>query len=282
MIPFLPYSSEKVNANFLSLGVFLPLLLFHYRLLLWYSDLYTLFNPASCSPALCRFLEPLALCYLPTFLLFFLIREKNHLFFCKVCQKIPLFSQYFYALTKGEIFLCKNPLLGCFLLMLFILFYLFLVYSESFFMHFRILLLLPYLSFRLSLLKEDNFVVRNYPGFLEVKQEMEEPRVKEVLIVFSLFCSLFNLVLYRLDTIRAEDVRFTEKRCDKVLLGVKDQIGSLDYNQIVEEKEEVFQSYRRKPFLYKASLFFFHNKQQRSDIIYKKIEKLSQTLSPTN
>ena len=128
MIPFLPYSSEKVNANFLSLGVFLPLLLFHYRLLFWYSDLYTLFNPASCSPALCRFLEPLALSYLPTFLLFFLIREKNHLFFCKVWEKIPLFSQYFYALTKGEIFLCKNPLLGCFLLMLFIFFYLFLVY----------------------------------------------------------------------------------------------------------------------------------------------------------
>lgn len=105
-------------------------------------------------------------------------------------------------------------------------------------------------------------MVRNYPGFLEVKQEMEEPRVKEILIVFSLFCSLFNLVLYRLYTIMAEDVRFTEKRCDKVLLGVKDQIGSLDYNQIVEEKEEVFQSYRRNPFLYKTSLFFFHNKQQ--------------------
>ena len=149
-------------------------------------------------------------------------------------------------------------------------------------MHFRIILLLPYLSFRLLLLKEDNFVVESYPEFVEAKQEMERECAKDILIVFSLFCSLFNLVLYRIDTIMTEDIRVTEKKCDELLLVAKNQIGSVDYNQIVEEKKGVFQSYKRKPFLYKASLFFFNNKEQRYETIYKKIEKLCQASSPTN
>ena len=109
MIPFLPYSSEKVNDNFISLGVFLPLLHFHYRLFFWYSDLYTLFNPASCSPALCRFLEPLALCYLPTFLLFFLIREKNHFFFLQGVGKNPPFFPVLLRFNQGGDLFVQKP-----------------------------------------------------------------------------------------------------------------------------------------------------------------------------
>lgn len=242
--------SEKINANFVSVGLFLPLLIFLYKFLLWYNPLKTLFNPPFCSFTLYSFLELLIFCYLPILLLFLSISQKPDSFYCKVYKKIPFFYQYFYTLTRGEIFLCRNPLFGCFLLLASLFLYLFLVYSETFLIHLRIIVLVPYLSFRVLLFNNQSFALQNFPAFLEIKHEIEKEESKEKKVLFSLLYSITALLLYRLGTVIREDIRITEKECDRLLLKIQGQKDTVECKELVQEKLFIFQSYKEKPLFF--------------------------------
>ncbi len=72
---FLTRDHKNKDPIFVSTGFVLPLLLFCFRIFLWYNDLFIVFDPIFGLIGLNRILEVIAFCYLPTFVVFCYISE---------------------------------------------------------------------------------------------------------------------------------------------------------------------------------------------------------------
>lgn len=281
-LPFFSKLYEKKDAFFLTTGFVFPFLLLSFRFYLWSNDFFIVFSPIYGRELYNRFSEPLLFCYIPAFLFFCLINGKKKEFYVNIYQKIPYFFRFFYILIKVELFLCRNLFLGFFIIVIFLSFYLFLLYLDSFWMHFRIPLISCYFSFsfffRHSHLREYKSVLPHYPKFCKIQKGLKKEKNVRGGLILSLFYSLLIYVLYREDLVMAEYISAIEKNCNISLQIIYEELkenGTQNVKQIFQdlqdEKQNIFSGYKKKPYLYKAALFVFPLETPAFEIIYQKI-----------
>ena len=137
--------------KFTAIGVVLPLLLFVYRSVLWYNNLYILLDPILGLTKINSILDYFVLCYLPTSLVLFIISKRCNIFYHKIYKRAPYRARFLYGFGRALIYLCKNLLVGSSVVTQVVFLYLLALYKNSFLINLRLIVLLPCLSFRIFL-----------------------------------------------------------------------------------------------------------------------------------
>lgn len=268
---------ENTDPIFVCAAIFCPSFLFCFRMYLWYNDFYILFDPVY---KYNRILEPFIFCYLPSVLIFYFISKKSKK--SKNSEKISLFYSnrtfgdfykkisyvfdYFNLLGKVELFICRSLITGFIVIPCVLLLYLFLLRNDSPFIHLRILLLSPYLSFtaylRQDLLKKHK---ESLPKtLLELRHQLENAKVKALGSIFSVYYTLLFSLLFGLDCYMGNVIQSTEGLCDRDLQEIEERLSGSGnqndikrYQELSNKKVEVFGSIGKKFLFFRASLFVF-------------------------
>jgi hypothetical protein len=229
-----------------------------------------------------RILEPLFFCYLPAFITFCFLSKKDTSFYFKIYKKIPYLFRFFLRCSKCEVYFYKDPPLGYLVLTASLIFYLFLLYTDSFFVHLRIPLIYCYASFcvflRQNILETQNTILPKYKEFCKIQKELKKEEIVNGRIILSLSYSLVGYILYRQNSIMSEHLLLMENFCNTLLQLISEKITeSTDsdvkqsFQEIQNKKIDVFNSYKKKLFLYKASLLLFNWRIEPYGQIYHEI-----------
>lgn len=99
-----------------------------------------------------------------------------------------------------ELFFCENTLLGFLLIAGTVFFYLYLLHYKSFLIHYRILLLFSYLSFRVlldrSFIENHKSALPNCAKFCIIKRKLKQEHIVAGGFIYSLFYTMILLLLY--------------------------------------------------------------------------------------
>lgn len=242
---------KNEDAIFVSVGLVLPLLLFCFRISLWYTGFYTIFHPILGCATLNRIVEVIAFSYLPTFVIFCFISKKNSIFYSAIYRKISIVFIYFYIIGYIQIYFCRNVLYGFILLICSLLIYLYLLFINSAFVHFRLLLIIPYLSFASYLCKDflerHKTVLPNYCNLYHLREKLKSEKTTRIGFAFSIFYLVLNILLYRLDLSMKDYIDLIEYRCDTSLKQIEERLnqsgnqnGKKTFIELKKEKEEIF------------------------------------------
>ncbi len=176
----------------------------------------------------------------------------------------------------------KDWPLGYLVSMASLLLYLFILYSDTFLVHIRIPFLYCYGSFcvflRGPLLETRGTLFPHYKQFFEIRKDLQKEDVINGKVVLSLSTSLIGYIVYRANFVMSEYIALQESICNNLLQMISEKISEMEssdaekrFEQLKNKKIDVFNSYKRKLFLYKASLFLFNWKIEPFLEIYKEI-----------
>ena len=152
----------------------------------------------------------------------------------------------------------------------FLPFFIILLSVDTFIIHFRLLLMLPYSSFRLivsqNLVENHKTVLVWYRQLRVIKKVFQKKRVIKNQYLFALWYIVLFTIFYRLDLSMREYIERYEsgyndciKDIDRKIMNgaVFNHITYSDYQQSKEKKETIFSSLKGRLFLYKASIYIF-------------------------
>ena len=163
-----------------------------------------------------------------------------------------------------------------------LLLYLFLLYTETFLVHIRIPFLYCYASFcvflRGPLLERPGTLFPHYKQFFEIRKDLQKEDIVNGKVVLSLSNSLTGYIVYRANSVMSEYIALQESVCNNVLQLISEKMSKMDssdaekrFEELQNKKIDIFNSYKKKLFLYKASLFVFNWKIEPFVQIYKEI-----------
>ena len=275
-------ASKNKDALFVSNGLILPFLLFLFRIILWYTDTYIVFTAFFGIDGINRVLEPVLFCYLPTLVTFCFLSKKKSIFFFIIYQRISFLFRFFLNGSSCELFFYQNWVLGSFVSIAFVFFYLYLIYIESFLIYFRIPILCCYGSFcmflRGPILESQSTVFPEHLKILRIRQKLEESNIVSCRVILALSNSILWAIIYRVNLIMSEHISLQESSCEDLLYVISDKISETNLFETKErflkldnKKIDVFDSLKKKLFLYKASLRFFGDKKEPFEEILKDI-----------
>ena len=283
---------ENKDALFVSTGLLLPVSIFCFRIILWHKNLNILFFPICGYPVCNRVLELLFLFYLPTFLIFCYISRKDLLFYSYLYKRVPYLFKYLYILGRIELYFCNNFFVGLLCLTILLFFYLFLSNVDSFLIHVRLLLLIPYSAFGALLLQ--NFVEnhknvlhkRAKTKLLAIKKILQKEKTIESQYPYALSYIVLFALFYRWEISMGEHIKITENYCNLCLESIREKIkngaflnDTIIYEKLKDKKENIFTSLKKKLFLYKASSYVFGFFQgQEFEEIHKEIQKVDEKI----
>jgi len=279
---FFTKAYKNKDALFVSTGAILPLFLLVFRMILWYFNIHTVFAAFFGIAGINRWLETLMFCYLPSLVAFCFLSKKNTIFFFEIYQKIPFLFRSFLSCSRLEKAFYKDWPLGYLVSMFSLILYLFLLYTDTFLVHFRIPFLYCYGSFcvflRGPLLERPGTLFPHYEKFFEIRKDLQKEHIVNGKVVLSLSTSLIGYIVYRANSVMSEYIALQESICNNLLQLISEKISEMDnsdakkrFEELKNKKADVFNSYKRKLFLYKASLFLFNWKIEPFVEIYKEI-----------
>lgn len=273
---FLKKGYENKNAFFVSTALIFPFFFILFKWLFWYKGFGIIPN----------FLHTI-ISYIFTLVAFCFLIRKEDIFYSRFYKKIPFLFYYFYTLTKMEIYFCKDPkkckdlykfqnkVLGFFLYSSFLLFYLYLLSVDSFFIHLRIPLLCSYSSFFVYFyynfpeMEKYSSVIPNIEKFreLHINYGINEENKNDFFkgrYIYAIFFLMVFVILLRKDGLIGEHVKEVEQCIDSDLEKIAkmvNQSGNRDYIErfqyLEDKKKEIFCSVDNKLRLYKISLYIF-------------------------
>lgn len=190
------YVFKKRDANFISLGLFSPLLLSAYRFYL--GDDYTIFSPVFGQLLLERIIENLTVLIFLPYLFFFLIAEKPFEFYNQIYDKIDYIFPIFLIFYRAIKFLCKNLFVGCMCVMCFYLLYLYCIFIGSSIHHLKTLLIPSTISlyFYLDESDKESYIFKNHPEFLPIREQLKDKHFKDNMESISQFCAIPILLFF--------------------------------------------------------------------------------------
>ena len=286
---FFTAAYENKDALFISTGLFLPLLLLAFRIFLWYMDIYIVFAAFFGVNGINRIVEPLLFCYFPTIVVFCFLCKKKSIFFFEIYQKISFLFRCFLSFSRWEKAFYVDWPFGYLVSMAFLILYLFLLYIETFVVHFRRTILYCYASFcvflRGPLLDTRSTIFPNYKEFFEIRKDLQKEDIFNNRILLSLSNSLIGYIVYRANSVMGEYIALQESLCNNLLQLISEKISEIDntdtekrFEEIENKKIDIFNFYKKKDFLYKASLFVFNWKTEPFGQIYKELTSFSKNL----
>ena len=156
-------------------------------------------------------------------------------------------------------------------------------------MHFRILLMIPYSSFR-SLLSQnivENYknVLPKYNRFSAMKKMFQKEDIINSQYAYALSYTALFTIFYGLDLYMTENINRTEILCNDLLRNIDGKIidGAVlnditycDYEALKDKKEKIFSSLKGRLFLYRSSLYIFGGND--FDKIYQEIKRVSENI----
>lgn len=281
---FQQYISKKKDANFLSFGLFCPIIFSSYRFYL--KDNYTIYSPMWDHFGIERFLENVTVLFLLPYILFFFLAKKKPEFYDKIYEKINLIFPvlwFFYVLMW---LLSINIFTGCIGIVC-----LYFLYFYCLFMEYSVIycktLIIPCtiaLHYYINNCNENSYILKKHPKLLYIGEQLKKENYKSNIDLLTKFCLIPTILFLKLDTTVMYNVIVTNNHYNEILENVEKQIDNLEnleikkkYQILKEQKETLFQSYRKKHLFFRAAIYIFGSSKKAESFqdIGKKIEKFS-------